>query len=103
MRAIDINLSAVGALPPSTVHEQPVTLFAERQNGIILDLHKAMELIHARLIRKGTCVDGDKCDLRFAKINEFTRMIMTPFLYFAIKSLYKKNGENLGKIMIEKK
>ena len=26
-------------------------------------------------------------------------MIMTPFLYFAIKSLYKKNGENLGKIM----
>ena len=25
MRAIDINLSAVGALPPSTVHEQPVT------------------------------------------------------------------------------
>lgn len=24
---------------------------------------------------------------------------MTPFLYFAIKSLYKKNGENLGKIM----
>ena len=41
--------------------------------------------------------------MRFAKINEFTRMIMTPFLYFAIKSLYKKNGENLGKIMIEKK
>ena len=40
--------------------------------------------------------------MRFAKINEFTRMIMTPFLYFAIKSLYKKNGENLGKIMIEK-
>ena len=37
--------------------------------------------------------------MRFAKINEFTRMIMTPFLYFAIKSLYKKNGENLGKIM----
>lgn len=30
-------------------------------------------------------------------------MIMTPFLYLAIKSLYKKNGENLGKIMIEKK
>ena len=36
---------------------------------------------------------------QFAKINKFTRMIMTPFLYFAIKSLYKKNGENLGKIM----
>ncbi len=44
----------------SIVREPPVTLFAERQNGIILDLHKAMELIHARLIRKGTCVDGDK-------------------------------------------
>ena len=62
MRAIDINLSAVGALLLSIVREPPVTLFAERQNGIILDLHKAMELIHARLIRKGTCVDGDKCD-----------------------------------------
>ena len=24
--------------------------------------YKSMELIHARLIRKGTCVDGDKCD-----------------------------------------
>ncbi len=23
---------------------------------------KSMELIHAKLIRKGTCVDGDKCD-----------------------------------------
>ena len=62
MRAIDINLSAVGALLLSIVREPPVTLFAERQNGIILDLHKAMELIPARLIRKGTCVDGDKCD-----------------------------------------
>ena len=36
---------------------------------------------------------------QFAKIGKFTRLIMTPFLYFAIKSLYKKNGENLGKIM----
>ncbi len=24
---------------------------------------------------------------------------MTPFLYFAIKGIYKKNGENLGKVM----
>ena len=36
---------------------------------------------------------------QFAKIGKFTRRIMTPFLYFAIRSLYKKNGENLGKIM----
>lgn len=36
---------------------------------------------------------------QFAKINKFTRRIMTPFLYFAIKSVYKKNGSNLGKIM----
>lgn len=36
---------------------------------------------------------------QFAKIGKFTRRILTPFLYFAIKSVYKKNGENLGKIM----
>ena len=36
---------------------------------------------------------------QFAKIGKFTRRIMTPFLYFAIKSIYKKNGANLGKIM----
>ncbi len=24
--------------------------------------YKSMELLHAKLIRKGTCVDGDKCD-----------------------------------------
>ena len=24
---------------------------------------------------------------------------MTPFLYFAIRSIYKKNGANLGKVM----
>ena len=36
---------------------------------------------------------------QFAKIGKLTRRIMTPFLYFAIKSLYRKNGENLGKIM----
>jgi len=40
-------------------------------------------------------IDGGQ----FAKIGKFTRRIMTPFLYFAIKSLYKKNGRNLGKIM----
>lgn len=36
---------------------------------------------------------------QFAQIGRLTRRIMTPFLYFAIKSLYKKNGENLGKVM----
>lgn len=36
---------------------------------------------------------------QFAQINKFTRRILTPILYFAIRSLYKKNGENLGKIM----
>lgn len=36
---------------------------------------------------------------QFAKINKFTRRVMTPFLYFAIRSVYKKKGENLGKIM----
>jgi len=36
---------------------------------------------------------------QFAKIGKFTRRVMTPFLYFAIRSIYKKNGENLGKIM----
>ncbi len=40
-------------------------------------------------------IDGGQ----FAQINKFTRRIMTPFLYFAIRSLYKKNGENLGKIL----
>lgn len=43
----------------------------------------------------GAFFDGGQ----FAQINKFTRRIMTPFLYFAIKSVYKKNGENLGKIM----
>lgn len=36
---------------------------------------------------------------QFAQIGNLTRRIMTPFLYFAIKSLYKKNGENLDKVM----
>ena len=36
---------------------------------------------------------------QFAKIGKFTRRIMTPFLYLAIRSIYKKNGENLGKLM----
>lgn len=36
---------------------------------------------------------------QFARIGKFTRRILTPFLYFAIRSVYKKNGENLGKIM----
>ena len=33
---------------------------------------------------------------QFAKIGKFTRRIMTPFIYFAIKSIYKKNGRNIG-------
>ena len=36
---------------------------------------------------------------QFAKIGKITRRILTSFLYYAIKSVYKKNGENLGKIM----
>jgi len=36
---------------------------------------------------------------QFARIGKLTRRIMTPFLYFAIKSVYKKQGRNLGKIM----
>ena len=36
---------------------------------------------------------------QFARIGKFTRRIMTPFMYFAIKSLYKKDGKNLGKVM----
>ena len=36
---------------------------------------------------------------QFARMGKFTRRILTPFLYFAIKSVYKKNGKNLGKIM----
>ncbi len=36
---------------------------------------------------------------QFARMGKFTRFILTPFLYAAIKSVYKKNGANLGKIM----
>ena len=36
---------------------------------------------------------------QFARMDKFTRRILTPFMYFAIKSIYKKNGENLGKVM----
>lgn len=36
---------------------------------------------------------------QFAQINKFTRRLLTPILYFAIRSLYKKKGKNLGKIM----
>lgn len=36
---------------------------------------------------------------QFARIGKITRRIMTPFLYFAIKSLYRSNGESLKKIM----
>jgi len=36
---------------------------------------------------------------QFAQIGKFTRRIMTPFMYLVIKSIYRKNGSNLGKIM----
>ena len=36
---------------------------------------------------------------QFAKIGKATRRIMTPFLYFAIKSLYWSKGKTLGKIL----
>ena len=36
---------------------------------------------------------------QFARIGKITRRIMTPFLYFAIKSLYRSNGGTLKKIM----
>ncbi len=36
---------------------------------------------------------------QFARTGKFTRRLLTPILYFAIKSLYKSNGESLGKIM----
>lgn len=36
---------------------------------------------------------------QFAKINKFLRRVMTPFMYFAIRGIYKKNGKNLGKVM----
>ncbi len=36
---------------------------------------------------------------QFAQIGMATRRIMTPFLYFAIKSLYWSKGKTLGKIM----
>lgn len=36
---------------------------------------------------------------QFAKIKRSTRKFMTPFLYFAIKSVYWSKGKTLGKIM----
>ncbi len=36
---------------------------------------------------------------QFAQIGKATRRIMTPFLYFAIRSLYKTNGASLKKIL----
>ncbi len=36
---------------------------------------------------------------QFAQINKFTRKMMTPFLYLAIKSLYWSKGKTLSKIM----
>lgn len=36
---------------------------------------------------------------QFAQINKFTRHLLTPILYFAIKSLYRSNGKTLKKIL----
>lgn len=36
---------------------------------------------------------------QFAQIGKGTRRIMTPFIYFAIKSIYKSNGGTLKKVM----
>ncbi len=36
---------------------------------------------------------------QFAKIRKVLRRIMTPFLYFAIRNIYKSGGKNLGKVM----
>lgn len=36
---------------------------------------------------------------QFARIGKFTRRIMVPFLYFAIKSLYRSDGRTLKKVM----
>ena len=36
---------------------------------------------------------------QFAQIGKATRRIMTPFLYFAIRSLYRSNGKTLKKLM----
>ena len=52
-------------------------------------------LSQTKITIKNAFFDGGQ----FAQIGKFTRRIMTPFLYFAIRSIYKKNGENLGKVM----
>ncbi len=36
---------------------------------------------------------------QFAKMSKLMRRILAPIIYSVIKGLYKKNGENLGKIM----
>ncbi len=36
---------------------------------------------------------------QFARIGKVTRMIMVPYLYLAIKSLYTSKGKTLGKIL----
>lgn len=48
-----------------------------------------------KVLIKNVYLDGGQ----FAQMGKVTRRMLTPFLYFAIRSLYKKNGKNLGKIM----
>lgn len=52
-------------------------------------------LAHTRLPVAHVFFDGGQ----FAQIGRATRRIMTPFLYFAIKSLYWSKGATLKKIM----
>lgn len=52
-------------------------------------------LSQTKLSVKHVFIDGGQ----FAQIGKFTRHIMTPFLYLAIKSLYWTKGETLKKIL----
>lgn len=52
-------------------------------------------LAQTKLLVEHVFFDGGQ----FAQIRKRTRQIMTPFLYFVIKSLYHSNGKMLKKIM----
>lgn len=52
-------------------------------------------LAQTKLLVEHTFFDGGQ----FAQISKWTRKIMVPFLYLAIKSLYWTKGATLGKIM----
>ena len=103
-------------MPTSTVHcsrqkyrsktdevEQIVNFLKEQKieeielgvaSSIGADLAMAF-LTNAKITVKHFFFDGGQ----FAQISKFTRKIMVPFLYLAIKSLYWSNGKILKKIM----